>query len=239
MKVGDTFTVHNPKTLQMLLASQETQAYVMAFLSFFALAFFTIFAIRPTLASFFNLQRQIAEAKDVNARLETKIEQLLAAQQVYQDYQTELTLLDKALPHDPEFAQLIQKLEQIVNDKEATTTAFETIDEVTLLDNQKLLNLNNALPGVTTESEPGVELSTEVAQVLQELPTESVNFSLTIGADYPENKAVANHLLDLKRMIGLTALEFKLTEDQEDVPFLVETTLEAEAFYLPEDSNDQ
>src|SRR3990167_6969276 len=154
MKKGDNLTLHNPKTLQALLISQETQAYVMAFLSFFALAFFTIFAIRPTLISFFNLQRQIEEAKDVDSKLEAKIEQLLAAQQIYQDYQSELALLDKALPKDPEFAQIIQKLEEIVNDKEATTTAFETIDEVTLLDTQQLLALPNT--GEVSELSPEI-----------------------------------------------------------------------------------
>ena len=230
MKKGDNLTLHNPKTLQALFASQEAQAYVMAFLSFFALAFFTIFAIRPTLISFFNLQRQIEEAKDVDSKLEAKIEQLLAAQQIYQDYQSELALLDKALPKDPEFAQIIQKLEEIVNDKEATTTAFETIDEVTLLDTQQLL----ALPNTGEVS----ELSPEIIEALKDTPTESVKFSTTIGADYQSNKAVADHLLDLKRLIGLTALEFVNTGEQENSDFDVETTIDVEAFYLTE-QNDQ
>ncbi|KKR48098.1 MAG: hypothetical protein UU81_C0056G0003 [Microgenomates group bacterium GW2011_GWC1_41_8] len=224
MKKGDNLTLHNPKTLQALLISQETQAYAMAFLSFFALAFFTVFAIRPTLISFFNLQKQIEEAKETDSKLEMKIEQLLAAQQVYQDYQSELALLDKALPENPEFAQLIQKLEEIVNDKEATTTAFETIDEVTLLDKHELLNLGTAA---------NAEMSPEVSEALNEMPAESIKFSMTIGSNYLNNKAVANHLLELKRIIGLTTLEFTNTKDQDNVEFPVETTLEAEAFYLP------
>jgi len=233
MKKGDNLTLHNPKALQILLASQETQAYAMAFFSFFALAFFTIFAIRPTLISFFNLQSQIEDAKDVNVQLETKIEQLLAAQQVYQDYQSELELLDKALPDDPEFAQLIQKLEQIVNDNEATATAFETIEEVTLLDKQQLLNLNSTVPN----SELSTELDPEVVESLNETPTESVKFSMTIGSGYLNNKAVAAQLVDLKRLIGLMALEFTSAEDRENVDFPIETTLEAEAFYLPKQND--
>ena len=82
----------------------------MAFLSFFALAFFTIFAIRPTLTSFFNLRKQISDSQEVNKQLDSKINMLLAAQQTYQDYQAEIELLDQALPKDPQFAQLIQKL---------------------------------------------------------------------------------------------------------------------------------
>ena len=126
MKKGDKVPVYNAKTLQKMFESQVAQAYAMVFFFFFTLAFFTIFAIRPTMISFFTLQKQIEDAKVMNTRLDDKINSLLEAKKTYESYQTEIALLEKALPKDPQFAQLIQKLEIIVNDREATTSSFST-----------------------------------------------------------------------------------------------------------------
>ena len=108
------------QTLLSYLAREEVQAYTMAILSFFALAFFSVFAIRPTLVSFFTIQKQIEDATRVENKLDSKINSLLKAQENYQLYQNQLVLLDHAIPQDPQFPELVKKIEGIVNENEAT-----------------------------------------------------------------------------------------------------------------------
>lgn len=236
MKKGDRIPVYSPKMLQSLFATQEAQAYAMAFLSFFALAFFTIFAIRPTLTSFFNLRKQISDAHEMNKQLDSKINMLLAAQQTYQDYQTEIELLEHALPKDPQFAQLIQKLESIINEKESTATAFSTSEEIPLLSSQPRLRTLAVNPPPSGDESSDTTLAPS-APIVKEMPVESVKFSLTILSDYTKNEAVIAQMLNLKRLIALTLLEFTADdEESSDQKAGIETVIDAEAYYLPEDT---
>ena len=228
MQKGDQLKVYNPGKLQSLLASQETQAYAMAFLSFFSLAFFTVFAIKPTLTSYFTLQKQIQDAQDTNKDLDSKINMLLAAQKTYQDYQSDIVLLDKALPKDPQFAQLIQKLETIVNEKEATTTAFATTEELPILNKEQVFR--TATVEQTTETEPSTDT------VIADFPVESVKFSMTILSDYKKNESVITHLLDLKRMFAFSSLEFTRADGNDETgKDAIQTGMDAEAYYFPKE----
>src|SRR3989344_4890479 len=189
MKKGDQIAVYSATKLYKLLLSQEAQAHIMAFLSFFALAFFTIFAIRPTLISFFTLRKQIADTREVNNQLDAKIEDLLAAQKTYQEYRLELALLGLALPEDPQFVELIQKIETLAKENNATIDQFTT-QEVVLLNKQQLV------PGLST------------------LPaTEQINFSLTTTAGFSDNESLLSHLLNLKRIISITKLDMSTAEE--------------------------
>src|SRR3989344_653821 len=114
------------QTLISYLAREEVQAYTMAILSFFALAFFSVFAIRPTLISFYTIQKQIEDATTVEKDLDSKINSLLKAQENYQLYQNQIALLEQAIPKDPKFQELVKKIEGIVNENEATMSAFRT-----------------------------------------------------------------------------------------------------------------
>lgn len=191
------------QTLRSFLAREEVQAYTMAILSFFALAFFSIFAIRPTLISFFNLRKQIDDSRRVDTQLEAKINALLKAQEEYQKNQGDIELLSAALPIEPQFPELLKKIETIIIEQEATMTAFST-REFTLLNEKK-----------------------EKAPTPEDLST--VDFSLSIAPEYAKNETVLSRLMNLRRLITLTLLKFSNEgeKDREEI----ETTLDAEAYY--------
>lgn len=192
------------------LSKEEVQAYSMAILSFFALAFFSIFAIRPTLISFFNLQRQISDSLVIEEKLDAKINALLKAQEEYQKNQADITLVDEALPTDPQFPELVRKIESIINEEEATMSAFST-KEFSLLQQNK-----------------------QQKQSPQNLTT--IDFALGIASDYIKNESVLTRLLNLRRMITISFLNFELIDpeqqsDNQNSPGL-ESTLDAEAYYI-------
>jgi hypothetical protein len=193
------------RALAQYLAREDIQAYTMAVLSFFALAFFSIFAIRPTLISFFNLQKQIDDAVYVEEQLDNKINALLKAQETYQQYQAEIGLLDSALPAEPKFPELLKKMETIVMDQEATISAFTT-DKFSLL-------------------------KKELPQQSDREDLSSVDFSVTIEPTYLQAESALKKLMNLRRVILLTFLGVEV-KDRGTSDEKVQTTTDGSAYYL-------
>ncbi|MBI4130641.1 hypothetical protein HY468_04960 [Candidatus Roizmanbacteria bacterium] len=177
------------QTVRALLATEEVQAYTMAILSFFALAFFTLFAIKPTLTSFFQLQRQIEDSKEIDRKLEMKIGALLQAQELYQQHQTDIELLDKALPSEPQFTEFLQKVERLVVENESTISAFASHD-FSFLPPERIVN---------EQGKP-----------------KAVDFTFTARAPFPENEQVLKTLMRLKRVVLLKNITFAKTELTEE-----------------------
>lgn len=193
------------QTLVSYLAREEVQAYTMAILSFFALAFFSVFAIRPTLISFFGIQKQIADATAVEEDLDKKINSLLKAQENYQLYQNQIALLGQAIPPGPEFPELVKRIEGIVNDNEATMSSFRT-NEFSLLKEKKK----------DQPTEEGIS---------------SVNFTMTTEPTYTQGESIVKRLMNLRRIILLNTLGISSNVDDNN-EVLVETTLDGSAYFI-------
>lgn len=103
--------------LTKLFEKEEVKAYTMAILSFFALSFFTLFAIKPTLSTLFTLKKQIADSEQLDKNLETKINSLLEVQGEFQGYKEDLNLVKEALPTYPKLPNLLRKIEGLANEQ--------------------------------------------------------------------------------------------------------------------------
>lgn len=103
--------------LTKLFEKEEVKAYTMAILSFFALSFFTLFAIKPTLSTLFTLKKQIADSEQLDKNLETKINSLLEVQEEFQGYKEDLNLVKEALPIYPKLPNLLRKIEGLANEQ--------------------------------------------------------------------------------------------------------------------------
>jgi len=69
-------------------------------LTIFTIIFFAVFAIRPTLLTVAELVKKIQDKKESLTQIEQKAAQLASAQQAYIAAQSNLPLLDLALPAD-------------------------------------------------------------------------------------------------------------------------------------------
>lgn len=103
--------------LTKLFEKEEVKAYTMAILSFFALSFFTLFAIKPTLSTLFTLKKQIADSEQLDKNLETKINSLLEVQEEFQGYKEDLNLVKEALPTYPQVPNLLRKIEGLAKEQ--------------------------------------------------------------------------------------------------------------------------
>jgi len=187
-----------------LLSRNDVQAYSMVIFSLLALAFFSIFAIKPTLTSFFDLQRQIADAKMLDQELTTKIRMLLRVQEEYYRIREDLVMIDQALPADPAFSSLLKKIEQVTADEQTTVSTFTTED---------FSLLEEGGTHMTKDDEIG-----------------NVSFSLETDAPYPNSEALIRRLLNLRRMIFINRLEL-ISNERSTTP-VVQMEISAQTFHL-------
>lgn len=108
------------QTLSPLFKSPQAQAYTMAILSIATIAFFSMFAIKPTLVTITSLQKQITDKTTLNAQLEDKINALILAQQEYQKIEPILPTVYSLLPDKPNAPLLIRYLENLGIDNAVT-----------------------------------------------------------------------------------------------------------------------
>lgn len=195
-------------TPQSMLSSDKVQAFSMAIFSLLALAFFSMFAIKPTLNSFFQLQREIEDAKTLDKELTSKIRLLLRAQEEYYEYQEELTLLDDALPPEPEFPQLLSKIEAVTAEEHTPIVSFTTKD-FSLLDTQG--------PQVKASNDDLTDLL----------------FTLELAAPYQNSEALIERLINLRRIILFDRIAITENSTSHDTDLEIEIT--AKAFHIGKD----
>lgn len=98
----------------LLNASQNKQkvtAYLYVIFSLFALSFFGLFAIGPTITTISNLNKQLGEDKAALKQLQDKNTALKSLSAQFLDIEPELDLIDNAIPQSPKVAELSRQLE--------------------------------------------------------------------------------------------------------------------------------
>lgn len=90
---------------------KDIKVYTSLILSLFTIAFFGVFAIKPTLTTIAGLFQELQEKRTVNQKLQEKINNLNQAQTNFAQISSSIYLLDQALPQNPSVSQLIWQLE--------------------------------------------------------------------------------------------------------------------------------
>jgi len=98
----------------MLNASQNKQrvtAYLYIIFSLFALSFFGIFAIGPTITTISNLNKQLEEDKSALKQLQDKNAALKSLGAQYLELEPQLDLIENAIPQSSKVADISRQLE--------------------------------------------------------------------------------------------------------------------------------
>jgi len=143
-------------------------------LSLFAVGFFSIFAIYPTLGTIANLKRQYDDNVLVNDQLGLKISALTELEKQYAEIsQTTLPLIMNALPQSPEIPSFTRKIETL-----AKTNGVGI----------KFLNVG------TTELYPAPRLATSFTLL---------EFSITVEGTKKQTSLFARDILGFDRIVTL------------------------------------
>lgn len=98
----------------LLNASQNKQrvtAYLYIIFSLFALSFFGIFAIGPTITTISNLNKQLEEDKSALKQLQDKNAALKSLSASYLEIEPQLDLIENAIPQNSKVADISRQLE--------------------------------------------------------------------------------------------------------------------------------
>ena len=178
--------------------------------SLLTVAFFGIFAIKPTLVTIVQLTREIDDKTKVSKQLETKIAALNKIQSAYEEITSQLPLIDAALPKNPEFERLEQEIEFLAWQNQVILTSGSF----------------SGFPIIGTELEKKDKKKEEADSAI---PTETINISLTVAGSYHNLKSFIVNLEILDRVILVKSVHFSEKSNIKGVD--LQATLTAQAFY--------
>jgi Tfp pilus assembly protein PilO len=105
---------------------QKVTAYLYIIFSLFALSFFGIFAIGPTITTISNLNKQYDDGKTALKELQDKNAALKSLGAQYIDIQPDLPLIDNAIPQSPKIAELTRQLEVLATNNTLVVQKLNT-----------------------------------------------------------------------------------------------------------------
>lgn len=197
------------RSLVPLFEKPKVAAYTMLVLSFFTMAIFGIFAIRPTLATIVQLKKHIDDQKVVDSRMDDKITKLRKAEIEYKNVQPALEAIFEALPTRPQSAALLGKLN--------STLVANNID-------------------VTILQISSIELSTNTASSSAMVTTTPLGFSLTGRASYNDLLAFIDLLYRMDRIITIDSVDIAKPQATQGAPQadLLTISIRGKSYTLPE-----
>lgn len=134
--------------LRNLYQRKEIVVYTGLTLSLFALAFFGIFALRPTFITIAGLVKEIQDKKIVEQKLQTKINNLRQAQGNYAQVAGSVSIVNQALPPNPSLSELIYQIEVLAQKSNLTINSIN-FSPVDLQGKSKTQKASTKLTGVS------------------------------------------------------------------------------------------
>jgi Tfp pilus assembly protein PilO len=110
------------QSIEPELAKPEARAYTAIIFSFLVVSLFSWYAIRPTMQTIFTLRREIIDKTEIDKKMEEKISALIEAQAAYQVVETNLQLINQALPPTSEAVRATAQLQALAQDSQVTMT---------------------------------------------------------------------------------------------------------------------
>ncbi|PIS14734.1 hypothetical protein COT64_01090 [Candidatus Shapirobacteria bacterium CG09_land_8_20_14_0_10_39_12] len=183
-KEGSRYFIKLPK----IRSTVKTLSFFWLSFTFVVIAFFLIFAIKPTLVTIAKLNKEIEDKTLASTQLQKKIDSIVAAQDVYAKNSSNIYLLNDAFPNKSEFPKIAYFFEQIATDSGVNLTSLniEKVEE-------------KALPAKEPSS----------------LQNSQLNFSVSVSGDYPNLKGFIAKLESSRRILILENTVFSRTKKEE------------------------
>ncbi len=203
IQFGNKYRRYYYNRMLPFVKSTKASAYMMVTLSFFTVSFFGFFAVRPTVRTIVELQKQIDDSKRIKDVLQKKIDGLVEAQDQYQLIRDFVPVLDEALPATPNLSRLILTLDRMALEREATISQLK----VQSIQYQPERTVSKKLP---TELKP-------------------VRFQIIVSGSYEQINIFLNRLFHTRRILTADALELLPNVEQNTAQLSL--TLSLKGFY--------
>lgn len=180
------------------LSDPKKQTYLELLLTFAAICFFTLFALRPTLVTISQLLKDRESLRAVSAELDQKITALVAAQALYQEAEPKLQLLDQAMPHDQKMADFMAQLEILALESQTTLKSL-IVDEHDL---GPMAEASSA--GTTAPKRTAPSLANQAAKKVTSW--HSIGFTLRASGGFQNLRDFAVTMTQLRRLVLVEAI---------------------------------
>ena len=189
---------------------KQYRAYAGLVLSLFTIAFFGLFAIRPTLVTIASLMKEIEDKQMVAQKLEEKINALARARSEYEAISAELFLVEEALPQNTNLSLFVRQIETLAVQSGVSLQAIQ-------FGETPILGELSSKPDSKKTQQKEKELST-------------ITFNLSVTGDYQNLKGFLQGLEEFRRLVVPSTFAFKKEKSKEGEQLLLNIT--GEAYYL-------
>ncbi len=104
----------------------DIRMFIEMLLTSAAVFLFSVFAIRPTLITIGGLTTEISEKKQTISTMDTKIANLISAQDLFTQNSDKIALLDTAIPSEPTIGSYVKQIEVISSAHNVTIFTMST-----------------------------------------------------------------------------------------------------------------
>lgn len=180
--------------LEPMLAKPKTRTYSTVIFFFLVVALFSWYAIRPTIQTILYLRREIIDKKEINEKMDTKINALIQAQALLENVQTKLPLAADAIPQNPEAIDVVRIIRDLASQAGASISAIQV----------------SAVPVI-------VESSASASS--KALAVKNVEFSITasIEGTYQTLSSFFTNLISMRRVFVIDSLTFSTNKSGQTV----------------------
>jgi Tfp pilus assembly protein PilO len=133
------------RSLEPELEKPKNKIYTSVIFSFLAISLFSWFAIKPTIQTIIYLQREISDKTVLDKKMEQKIANLIETQTNYENVKNQLSLIEDAIPLNPDSLDAVIQLKNLINTTEATISSLQ-VAQVPLFSESNSVNPKNSTP---------------------------------------------------------------------------------------------
>lgn len=131
------------RQISKIMESPQNRSYTVLGLTFIALTVFGAFAIRPTISTIITLNRKIAEGKEIERKMQTKIDTLNSLQRQIFEYDRKVRFAENAFPSTSQIDNIIANTELIAKKYNLSVTSISPGTEITEeMEDQLLADVN-------------------------------------------------------------------------------------------------
>jgi len=170
-------------------------------------AFFLFFAIRPTANAIAELLGEIKAREKSDAQLQEKINQIVKAQNFYNEIYDRLFLVEEALPQNPQIASIAKEIE--------AQRLRESLDLSRL--SYSSLVLTDETGSKSKKKETG-DLT-------------PINFTLNMAGQYLDFKDFLKNVFEQRRIIHINNFDIQQANEKEEA-IKLDISLDGNTFYL-------
>lgn len=183
---------------------KDLKMFLEVILSLITIAFFAIFALRPTLLTIAELVKDIEAKKQTVSKMDTKISNLQKAQDIMIQEEAKISLLRTAIPDKPSPEIFVRQIEGLVA-KHSVNILGMSIGEAVLVGEEKVQRKK-----------------TEVTEL--PLGAGSLSFSVSVTGNYQSIISFLSDLENLRMPVKIDAVNIVSSNDEEGAGLVLVAT---------------